>query len=167
MLFCSLLVPRGFNLFACGFQHVTYGAVADAAFQTFGDQSLKLRQFAHALLISPDEITHIVAGVAVASGLGLRLYPLFHGVGKRNIHCRHDENLRCVIMAKIGKDCQFNWRCYVGGGAACSLTLPLLRNGSLPLPQAGEGLLGVRLSGDWEVLGGGCQASPSAALVIA
>ncbi|GEO41484.1 hypothetical protein SAE02_56320 [Skermanella aerolata] len=26
------------------------------------------------------------------------------------------------------------------GWLACSLTLPLLRNGSLPLPQAGEGL---------------------------
>src|SRR4051812_14371853 len=129
MLFCSSLARCGFSLFACGFQHVTYGAVADAAVQTFGDQPLKLRQFAHALLISPDEITHIVAGVAVASGLGLRLYPLFHGVGKRYIHCRHDGNLHCAILAKIGKECQLGWGEVRWWGCGVLPHLPMLRMG--------------------------------------
>lgn len=63
-------------------ENIFLRAVTDAAFQTFGNKPLQLCRLVRTLLIAADQITDIVACVAVAPRPGLGFHPLLHRVGQ-------------------------------------------------------------------------------------
>src|SRR5688572_22138053 len=59
------------------------------ALQPLSDKSLYGGDLGGALLVTADEVAHIVAGVAVAPAPALLLDPLLHRIGQRYVHGSH------------------------------------------------------------------------------
>src|SRR5262245_36820096 len=55
------------------------------------------------LLIAPNQVANIVAGIGIASGLHLRLHPIFEWIGKGYVHRRHWPP-HAVLSVDRGKD---------------------------------------------------------------
>src|SRR6056297_1618704 len=75
--------------------------------QPLGDGRLKLRHGAGALLVAPDQMADVVAGVAEAAVAGALLDPSLHRIGERDVHRGHGflrgSLVRVAFMAILAK----------------------------------------------------------------
>lgn len=81
------------------------GLVAHPARSALVDLKLKTRDCLAALLVAADQVTNIVAGIAVRAFCDASLHPILHLGGQRNVHRGHGGLL--PLQASIdGKLCQ-------------------------------------------------------------
>jgi len=101
----------GSGLASSRFTQIGHALLADAAANSFVDQSLKMGNLCLPLLISTNEFPNVITGVPKTPGLALLFNPPLHLFRKGNIHCRHGHHLETSDQTKnaiFGKVCQLD-----------------------------------------------------------